>query len=160
MASFQGKRVSTAWKTVLDQAVRDGISFQLNSGQRTMAEQQALYDQNMSGGQPRPGRPLTAVPNGNAPHIRVGRQNHALDVDMYAKGGEQKLQNWLVKQGLGAVNNVPGEGWHIDVPDENQLLRLATKIRRDNQRVRKQIRKVKRQIARLRKRLAKLRRQA
>lgn len=156
MATFSGRRVSAAWKTVLDEAVRDGISFQLNSGQRTMGEQQALYDQNMSGGSPRPGRPLTAVPNGNAPHIRVGRANHALDVDMYAKDGEQALQNWLVKQGLGAVNNVPGEGWHIDVPDESQLLSLARKIRKERSRIRRLRKQLKRQIARLRARLKRL----
>lgn len=156
MAAFQGKRVSPAWKTVLDQAVRDGISFQLNSGQRTMAEQQALYNQNMSGGRPRPGRPLTAVPDPGAPHIKAGHQNHALDVDSVGNG-ENELQAWLRRHGVEAVNNVPGEPWHLDPVVERDLMLLASKIRRENTRIRREIKKVKRQIARLRKRLARLR---
>lgn len=156
MATFQGKRVSGVWKTILDEAWQDGVRFQLNSGQRTMAEQRALYDQNMSGGRPRPGRPLTAVPNANAPHIRQGRQNHALDVDS-AGDGENELQAWLRRNGVTAVNNVPSEAWHLDPVNENELVRLAAKIRSERSRVRKQIRSVKRQIVRLRKRLARLR---
>ena len=154
--AFQGKRVSPAWKTILDEAVKDGVRFQLNSGQRTMAEQQALYDQNMSGGVPRPGRPLTARPSPTAPHIKQGHQNHALDVDDVGNG-ENELQVWLRRHGVEAVNNVPGEAWHLDPVVEADLLQLAGKIRRANSRVRRQIRKVKRRIRRLRRRLARLR---
>lgn len=156
MSTFQGKRVSPTWKLILDEAVDDGVRFQLNSGQRTMAEQQALYDQNMSGGSPRPGRPLTARPAAGAPHIKQGHQNHALDVDA-AGNGENELQIWLRVHGVEAVNNVPGEAWHLDPVVEGDLLRLAAKIRRENTRVRRQIKKVKRRIRRLRKRLARLR---
>lgn len=153
----QGKRVSAAWKVVLDEAADDGVRFQLNSGQRTMAEQTALFEQNMypDGSGPRPGRPLTARPNANAPHIKAGRQNHALDVDSVGNG-ENELQAWLRRQGIDAVNNVPNEDWHIDVVSEGPLLDLAAKIRRENTALRKQIKKVKRKIARLRKRLTKL----
>lgn len=156
MPTFNGKRVSGAWKTILDEAWAQGVRFQLNSGQRTMAEQQALYAQNMSNGAPRPGRPLTAYPNPSAPHIKRGRQNHALDIDS-GGNGENELQAWLRRRGVNAINNVPSEAWHLDPVNEGDLLRLAEKIRRENTRVRRQIKKVKRQIERLRKRLANLR---
>jgi len=156
VSSVQGKRVSPAWKTILDEAVEDGVRFQLNSGQRTMAEQQALYDQNMSGGSPRPGRPLTARPSPTAPHIKQGHQNHALDVDD-AGNGENELQAWLKRHGVNAANNVPGEAWHLDPVDEAQLLQLRTRIRNENTRVRRRIKKVKRRIKRLRRRLGRLR---
>lgn len=156
MPTFNGKRVSRAWKTILDEAWDQGVRFQLNSGQRTMDEQRALYAQNMSNGSPRPGRPLTAWPNPSAPHIKQGHQNHALDIDS-AGNGENELQTWLRRRGVVAVNNVPGEAWHLDPVSEGDLLRLAEKIRRENTRVRRQIKKVKRQIVRLRKRLARLR---
>jgi len=154
--AFQGKRVSPAWKTILDEAVKDGVRFQLNSGQRTMAEQQALYDQNMSGGVPRPGRPLTARPSPTAPHIKQGHQNHALDVDDVGNG-ENELQAWLKRRGVNAVNNVSSEAWHLDPVVEAELLRLAAKIKAENTRVRKRIKKIKRRIKRLRRRLTRLR---
>jgi hypothetical protein len=156
MITFQGKRVSGVWKTILDEAWDQGVRFQLNSGQRTMAEQQALYDQNMSGGRPRPGRPLTAVPSSTAPHIKEGHVNHALDVDS-SGNGENELQAWLTRQGVTVVNNVPGEAWHLDPVNEEQLKRVAERIRKENKRIRKAIKKIQRQIKKLRARLAKLR---
>lgn len=127
MPRFQGKRVSSSWVVVLKQAEREGVKFRLNSGRRTMAEQQALYDRNMLNGRPRPGHPLTAVPNPNAPHIRVGREAHALDVDSW-NDGENKLQRWLRGKGLNAQNTVPGEAWHIEVP-EAQLVAYVKRLR-------------------------------
>lgn len=115
MASFQGKRVSTYWQVVLQAAWDAGVRFRLNSGQRTMDEQWTLYRQNMSNGRPRPGRPLTAYPDPNAPHIRRGKQHHALDVDSYHMSGETALQNWLRSEGIAANNTVPGESWHLEV---------------------------------------------
>jgi hypothetical protein len=117
MARFQGKRVSGKWFVVLTAAWKDGVRFRLNSGQRTLAEQTKLFNQNMHlvAGRwvPRPGRPLTAFPSPNAPHIRVGRSNHALDVDSFAEGGgEEKLETWLEREGVNWMNNVPGETWH------------------------------------------------
>lgn len=45
------------------------IVITIRSGRRTMAEQTALYNQNMqSPGRPKPGHPLTAYPNAHAPH--------------------------------------------------------------------------------------------
>jgi hypothetical protein len=126
MPTFQGKRVSAQWATVLNAAAAAGVRFRLNSGQRTFAEQQSLYDQNMSGGRPKPGHPLTAKPSHTAPHIRTGRQDHAIDVNAL-DGGETRLQRWLEGQGLKVTNPVPGEAWHMEVPSA-QLARFAARL--------------------------------
>lgn len=112
---FQSKRVSRYWHIVLTAAAAAGVRFTLNSGQRTMREQWALYRQNMTGGHPKPGYPLTAVPTPWAPHIRVGRQDHAIDVD-YLDGGETRLQRWLEEHGVHPTNPVRGETWHMELP--------------------------------------------
>jgi hypothetical protein len=132
MAQFQGKRVSRTWRRVLRRASKD-INFTLNSGRRTLREQWKLFRQNMYGvGRPRPGRPYTAFPSPIAPHIRVGRFDHALDVEP-SDGGEQRLQNWLARHGVSSTNNVPGESWHLEATAW-QLLRLARKIRKRQRR--------------------------
>lgn len=114
MPTFQGKRVSTYWKVVLDAAWKDGVRFQLNSGQRTMAEQRALV---ATKGLWSPSNPQgAAAPSAHAPHIREGRQDHALDVDTFAHGGgEAKLQRWLEGHGMKVRNTVPGEPWHMEI---------------------------------------------
>lgn len=109
MATFQGKRVSKQWDVVLTEAAQH-VRFQLNSGQRTLAEQWRLYRLYRSGR-----GNLAAFPNPNAPHIRTGRPNHALDVNSL-DGGETRLQNWLRARGARANNTVRGESWHLEVP--------------------------------------------
>lgn len=126
MATFQGKRVSRVWLIVLQEAAKH-VRFTLNRGRATIAEQRVLYNRNMLNGRPRPGRPLTARPSPVAPHIRVGRPDHAIDVNAL-DGGEARLQGWLRKQGARADNTVPGEAWHLEVP-LGDLLRLARKIK-------------------------------
>jgi lysozyme len=131
--TFDGKRVSRRWFRVLTEARRDGVQFLLTSGRRTMAEQTALFRQNMQlvGGRwvRRPGRPLTAFPNPTAPHIRVGRQDHAVDINAL-DGGEQRLQNWLTRNGVLSSNPVAGEAWHLEA-DGSDLRRLARRLRRE-----------------------------
>lgn len=127
MHRIDGHRVSPEWHDVLSAARADHVQFVLNSGQRTMSEQLALYVQNMSGGRPRPGRPLTARPTPWAPHIRVGRPDHALDVSTL-DGGETDLQRWLERRGATVTNPVPGEPWHLEIPQPD-LLRLAADAR-------------------------------
>jgi len=123
MGSFQGKRVSGDWEVVLEAAWEDGVRFQLNSGQRTLQEQQVLYDKMLNG----TGN-LAARPSRDAPHIRVGRDAHALDVDSFAyRGGENRLQAWLKKQGTNPRNTVPGESWHLEIT-ESELNRLAKRL--------------------------------
>ena len=127
-------RVSRRWRTVLREADHAKVAFHVTSGHRTMGEQQALYNQNMSGGRPRPGRPLTAVPNRNAPHIRLGRADHAVDVDAL-DGGARRLAAWLRKQGAHPTFPVPGEAWHIELP-AHELKALADRFAK-RQRLRK-----------------------
>jgi len=123
--SFDGHRVSTDWFAVLSAARRDGLKFRLNSGQRTMAEQQRLYDLWKAGiGN------LAAVPNPNAPHIRAGRQDHALDVDMFVGVGTSGVQRWLRAHGVPTSLTVPGEGWHIEADSAGQLHEAAKRLAR------------------------------
>jgi len=126
---IQGKRVSRDWHSVLEEAERLRVDFQLNSGKRTMREQLKLWREK---GQYHPVNNPTgaAFPSPTAPHIRVGRQDHAIDVDQYAeRGGEQRLQNWLRSHGISAVNNIPTEPWHLEA-DDGDLAVVAGKIRR------------------------------
>ena len=127
--TYQGKRVSRTWRRILRAAERDGVDIVLNSGRRTMAEQRALFNRNMLRvGVPKAGHPLTAFPNPLAPHIRAGRPDHAIDVDMFKADGVKALAAWLRKRGVNASFPVPGEGWHLEAPAV-QLLRLAARIR-------------------------------
>src|SRR4051794_33661847 len=91
-------RVSRRWRTVPRAADRAHAAFHVDSGHRTLREQARMFRQNMHfvGGRwvPKPGHPLTAFPSPNAPHIRVGRANHALDVNEL-DGGAQRLAHWL-----------------------------------------------------------------
>lgn len=121
--SFDGKRVSSDWFAVLSAARRDGLAFRLNSGQRTMAEQQRLRDMFEAGiGN------LAAVPSPTAPHIRVGRQDHALDIDMHVGVGTQGVMRWLDQHGVPTTLTVPGEGWHIEANSAAQLHAAARRL--------------------------------
>ena len=124
---FDGKRVSGAWLIVLREARRRGVVFRLSSGRRTMREQWVLYNAMRRGS-----GVLAAFPSPIAPHIRVGRCDHALDVNAL-DGGEARLQSWLRKNGVSAKNTVAGEPWHLEAP-RGQLIALARKIRRRNRR--------------------------
>lgn len=129
---FQGKRVSDEWDLILTDAAKR-VSFRLNSGRRTMREQSALFAQNMvAPNRPKPGRPMTAVPNPNAPHIMVGRPNHSLDIDTNVGDGEQALERELERMGLTIINDVVGEPWHQTERDAARLRRLAGRIEAKN----------------------------
>jgi hypothetical protein len=117
---IDGKRVKKKWYFIL-RAAEEDVDFRLNSGNRTMPEQQVLYDN-----QP----PLAAFPNPNAPHIQEGSDNHALDVDMFYGDGVQGLASWLRKHGANPRWTVPGEGWHIEITD-NELDKLYRKFSDD-----------------------------
>jgi len=122
---FDGHKVSTSWDVVLTHARRMGVQFKLNSGRRTMAEQRALVKAKGLWSSSNPHGAARPMPW--APHIRVGLQAHALDVDT-AAGGENRLQRWLIKEGLHARNTVPGEPWHLEV-GEKELRRYAKRVR-------------------------------
>lgn len=123
-ARFRGVKVSGAWDTVLTEAARQGVRFQLNSGKRTLADQWRLVRE--KGVWSPSNKTGAARPTPWAPHIRVGSPAHAIDVQT---GGEDALQRWLLRNGVQAVNNVPGEPWHLDAP-RTQLVALAQKIKR------------------------------
>jgi hypothetical protein len=117
---LRGKTVSREWAAVLTAAAHD-VPFMLDSGHRTMAEQQGLYGQYL-----RVGRPLAARPAANAPHIRLGQIDHAIDVNAL-DGGAGRLAAWLRLKGAHPTFPVPGEPWHIEVPAA-ELRTLASKL--------------------------------
>jgi GH25 family lysozyme M1 (1,4-beta-N-acetylmuramidase) len=127
MARYNGKRVSRPWQRLLRAAERDrGRPINLTSGRRTMAEQWRLYRANMiRPGVPRPGRPLTAFPSPIAPHIRVGRDDHALDIDRWTDA--EWFDQWTTARGLPLTNTVAGEPWHKEAPNARALRRAAKK---------------------------------
>ena len=118
---FDSKAVSTDCDSVLTHARRVGVKFHLNSGRRTMREQWFLYRNRGRAGF----ASVVAFPQPNAPHIRVGRQAHALDVQT---PGETALQRFLEREGLHPTNPVRGEPWHVELP-ERELRAYAKKIR-------------------------------
>ena len=106
---FRGHSVSREWANVLGAAGRE-IGFTLDSGHRTLAEQEALYRHYL-----RFGSPLAARPFANAPHIRTGRFDHAIDVNSL-DGGANRLAAWLHGKGGHPSFPVTGEPWHIELP--------------------------------------------
>lgn len=129
-------RVSKKWLAVLRAADNAGVRFTVTSGHRSMRQQARLFRQNMQFVRgrwvPKPGRPLTAFPSPTAPHIRVGRAAHALDVNSL-DGGEQRLEWWLDRQGVNAENTVRGEAWHLEL-STRELTKLYRKHRRRRRR--------------------------
>jgi hypothetical protein len=105
---FRGHTVSREWAAVLTGAGRE-VAFMLDSGHRTVAEQQALYRKFL-----RFGKPVAAQPSGNAPHIRSGRIDHAVDVNSL-DGGAARLAAWLQRKGGHPSFPVSGEPWHIEL---------------------------------------------
>lgn len=121
--SFDGHHVSDAWFEVLTAARRAGVAFRLNSGRRTFAEQQRLHDLWRAGN-----GALAAVPSHTAPHIRTGRDDHALDVDMHVGGGVEGLRAWLRGHGLPTSLTVPGEGWHVEADSAAELRAASARL--------------------------------
>jgi hypothetical protein len=110
---FRGKSLSAEWLVVLTAAAKEGVNFTLNSGHRTMAEQQDLVNKQGLFG---PNNPHgAAFPSAIAPHIRVGRIDHALDVDA-ADGSAQRLAAWLRAKGAHPAFTIATEPWHIELP--------------------------------------------
>lgn len=123
---IDGQPVSKPWHIVLTHYRRTGGRFRVNSGRRTLREQWRLYRLYKAG----TGN-LAAYPNPGAPHIRYGRANHAIDVDLYAvkPGAPDRLVSWLREHDVAASRPVPGEPWHIEAP-RGDLLRFAREIER------------------------------
>lgn len=112
---FDDERVSKPWDVVLRAAVAAGIITEadLNDGHRTMAEQQDRVDAQGVWSLANPHG--AAKPSATAPHIRLGRVDHAIDVQA-TNGAAGRMAAWLRKLGARASFTVPGEPWHIEVP--------------------------------------------
>ena len=94
------KRTAAAWKRMKAAAAANGVHLKLNSGFRTMQEQQTLYQMYLAG-------------TGNlAAH--PGHSNHqngiALDIDVAG----QAAYDWMHAHGpsFGFERTVPSEPWH------------------------------------------------
>lgn len=87
----------------------------IRSGRRTHEEQIALYERNMNAAtdKPKPGRPLTARPNANAPHIRGVAAD--CGIDGFDIGDWPGAYDAMVAEGVGLP--VPSEDWHCEITD-------------------------------------------
>lgn len=125
---FRGKRVSGTWYVILTEAAKS-VVFQLNSGRRTRSEQERLIREK---GIWSPSNPTGAAAySPSAPHIRVGREDHALDVDT-GGGGNARLTRWLEGQGVTMDHEIGAEPWHMEARSERALRALATRLRARN----------------------------
>lgn len=99
--------VSRPWHVFLVEARKAGVDFHLNEGKRTLARQAWFYQcwrsQQCNGGN------LAAFPSPFAPHIRVGRINHAIDVN-----GSDALIAFGARNGVTLTRTVAGESWHLE----------------------------------------------
>ena len=122
MATFDGSAVSTPWFVVLTAARRNGVRFRLNSGRRSMAQQLALYRAYRAGR-----GNLAAFPSPFAPHIRVGRDDHALDVNAL-DGGAARLDAWCTERGFPLDHTVRNEPWHVELRGGHERLRTFARL--------------------------------
>lgn len=110
---FDGHLVSDEWCVILSAARRAGVQFEVDSGHRTMVEQEKLVAEK---GVWSPSNPHgAAVPSPTAPHIRVGRPDHACDVNSL-DGGSNRLAAWIRSRGARVLFTVPPEPWHMEIP--------------------------------------------
>lgn len=122
--THRGKRVSHAHSVLLDAYERKtGRALYINQGARTLAEQARFWFNYLYRG-----GPLAARPWGGAPHIKWGRQNHALDIN--APEPARSVAQFYRANGVPVVFNVPGEPWHMDTLDEAKLIRTADRLDR------------------------------
>lgn len=120
---FDGKKCSREWGIVLAAARRAGIGFNLNQGRRTIQDQQHFWWIYKTYG-----RPLAAYPSPNAPHIRFGQANHAVDIgapQVYA------VAAWLRRYGVRPRWTVRGEPWHIELT-LGELMSLVARFNKPN----------------------------
>jgi hypothetical protein len=111
--------VSRRWLTILRAADRRRIPFVVTSGHRTKAEQEELIRE--KGCWSQFNRDGAACPWWASKHTQ-DIPNHALDVSR-SSDGENKLQRWLNShRGVRAVNDVPGEPWHLSINRAGQWL--------------------------------------
>lgn len=120
--AWDGEEFSWAWYWILRAAVADGVLkiTDINDGHRSMALQAERVRQfglwslaNPTG---------AAAPSPDAPHILVGRPNHALDVQTTVI---QRLVDWLARHRVFATRPISTEPWHLWVDNADALVRFA-----------------------------------
>jgi hypothetical protein len=119
---IDGELVSPAWAVVLKDMRKAGVDFGINEGHRTLARQKFFWDcfvcQCCNNGN------LAARPTPWAPHIRVGRADHAVDFS-----NPEAVMSWLHRAGLKPTRPAGAgtdrwEPWHIEV-DRAALMAYA-----------------------------------
>lgn len=115
------ERVSSEWYTILMALRASGVKFNVNEGHRTMDRQAQLVRElgRYPNGKAGYGTGA-AAPSPSAPHIRVGRIDHAIDCDNPAG-----VVTGLRKLGVAATRPIAKEPWHIEAPEAH--LRKAAK---------------------------------
>jgi hypothetical protein len=119
-----GTRVSVAHAAILAAYERKYVRVRVNEGRRTLAEQAKFYAHYL-----RYGRPLAAKPYPGAPHIKWGKEHHALDIDSGPQAGRAgHVAEFYRSLGVPVAFNVSGEPWHMDVRDEAKLVKAAKRL--------------------------------
>lgn len=117
---FHGKRVSKSHYALLVEAESRGIISRINQGRRTIAEQWGFYRIYK-----RDGWPVAAFPSPSAPHIKWGREHHAIDAN---DGPVDALAAFYRSLGIPVAFNVSGEPWHMDTLNEAALKKASAKF--------------------------------
>lgn len=120
---FDGEQVSREWSILLhDIRYDDHIAFHVNEGHRTMARQWYFWNGWLLR---RPGFAIAAFPSPNAPHIRTGRRDHAIDFNN-AEGVRRAAakRGVVLKRTVLWPNGTVREEWHLEA-NCTQLLAYA-----------------------------------
>lgn len=121
--NWHGLRCSVEWAVVLDWGVKQGYitPSDVNSLNRSMAEQeQMVREKGIYNSLTNPHG--AARPNANAPHIKVGRKDHAADIN---DGAVDRLVAGLRRKGFRLLFTVSTEPWHVEFINEAELVRAA-----------------------------------
>lgn len=130
------ERVSVPWYNVLMVLRARGVKFNVNEGHRTMARQAQLVREMGRYPYGKAGYGTgAAAPSSTAPHIRVGRIDHAID----AEPGDRVVAE-LRRLGIDAVRPMSKEPWHIEAPADD-LRRVSDKRKRRFPRIKNALKK-------------------
>lgn len=122
LAWAPGKPMSRQWhRLLLDVHAKHHVRAEVDSAHRTMSEQLALVRQKGVWSSSNPHG--AAFPTLWAPHIRVGRADHAIDFNDNS-GNRADVQHAAAQLGVTLTQTVPGEPWHLEA-NRRQLRRYA-----------------------------------
>lgn len=120
---IDGEEVSSIWYPLLSATRAAGVRFNVNEGHRTMARQIYFWTH-----QP----PLAARPSPNAPHIRTGRWNHAIDFNNAESVRQYFWNRWKIRlvRTVRWPNGSVREEWHLEVDprDMSKMVEIARKL--------------------------------